>query len=74
MGGREASGRAAYRRARHKPGRMADNPPDPHYFDLLASCASSCKVKSTPTKRLHALKKGSLTNKLARVSPKGSQT
>eukprot|EP00967_Tisochrysis_lutea_P090495 scaffold129547_cov17-Tisochrysis_lutea.AAC.1 len=30
--GNGATGRAAYRRARHIPGRMVDNPPDPHYF------------------------------------------
>eukprot|EP00983_Pelagomonas_calceolata_P059346 1145878-Pelagomonas_calceolata.AAC.5 len=30
--------------------------------------------KYTPARRLHALRKGSLTSKLARVSPKGSQT
>eukprot|EP00983_Pelagomonas_calceolata_P058043 1145339-Pelagomonas_calceolata.AAC.3 len=32
------------------------------------------KEKFTPAKRLHALRKGSLTSKLARVSPKGPQT
>eukprot|EP00967_Tisochrysis_lutea_P007530 scaffold8981_cov20-Tisochrysis_lutea.AAC.1 len=32
------------------------------------------KEKSTPAKRFRALRKGSLTSKLARVSPKGPQT
>eukprot|EP00983_Pelagomonas_calceolata_P058632 1145575-Pelagomonas_calceolata.AAC.2 len=36
--GEEATGQDAYRRARSKPGRMANNLLYPHYFGLLASC------------------------------------